>query len=73
MSHTPTGCARGGPSTVARLELWGVIEVGSGETVAATHTWATAVICIWEITVLGSVGRPPGGPAGAGCAIALLA
>ena len=50
-----------------------MIETAAGETAAATRRSVSAATCIWEITVLGSVGRPPGGPAGAGCAIALLA
>jgi hypothetical protein len=54
-----------------------VIEIG-GVMTGATCRWATegratGVMRIWEMAVLGTVGRRPGGPAGAGCAIALLA
>ena len=54
-----------------------MIENGGG-TMGATCRWAiegraTGEMHIWETAVLGTVGRPPGGPAGAGCAIALLA
>ena len=48
-------------------------EVAAEEIAGVKHREVSEVICIWEITVLGSVGRPPGSPAGAGCAIALLA